>query len=132
MQDKYLTKLSKRFNRKIIISLDSSVYEVYGNCKETSSQSDKNIFGFHPLLLHIHQTGELLDIIFRPGAEFTSTGAVDMLEANILRLKPYLFIKVGAQIIKSGRYVIIRFGKNFDRVAEFSQWFELLQQPLYA
>jgi len=89
MQEKYLKKLSKRFNRKITISLDSSVYEVYGNCKENSSQSYKNIFGFHPLLLHIHQTGELLDIMFRPGAEFTSTGAVNMLEANILRLKPY-------------------------------------------
>ena len=37
MQDNYLKKLSKRFNRKITISLDSSVYEVYGNCKENSS-----------------------------------------------------------------------------------------------
>jgi len=89
MQDNYLKKLSQRFNRKITISLDSSVYEVSGNCKENSSQSYKNIFGFHPLLLHIHQTGELLDIMFRPGAEFTSTGAVDMLEANIARLKVY-------------------------------------------
>ena len=44
----------------------------------------------------------------------------------------YLFVKVGAQIIKSGRYVIIRFGKNFDRVAEFSGWFARLQQSLYA
>ncbi len=40
-------------------------------------------------MLHIHQTGELLDIIFHPGAEFTSTGAVNMLEANILWLKSY-------------------------------------------
>lgn len=48
MQDNYLKKLSKRFNRKITISLDSSVYAVYGNCKENSSPSYKNIFGFHP------------------------------------------------------------------------------------
>ena len=39
----------------------------------------------------------------------------------------YLFIKVGAQIITSGRRVIIRFGKNFDRVDEFSTWFARLQ-----
>lgn len=31
MQKKYLKKLSKRFGRKIIISLDSSIYGVYGN-----------------------------------------------------------------------------------------------------
>ena len=39
--------------------------------------------------MHIHNTGELLDIIFRPGADFTSTGASDMLKENVLRLKPY-------------------------------------------
>ena len=89
MQQKSLKKLSKRLRRKIIISLDSSIYEVYGNYKENSSQSYKNIFGFHPLFLHIQNTGELLDIVFRGGAEFTATGADTMLEQNILRLKPY-------------------------------------------
>lgn len=89
MQEKYLKKLSKRFGRKIIISVDSSIYGVHGNCKENSSKSYKNIFGFHPLFLHIHNTGELLDIIFRPGADFTSTGATNMLKKNVLRLKPY-------------------------------------------
>ncbi|MBN2009474.1 IS1380 family transposase [candidate division KSB1 bacterium] len=89
MQEKSLKKLSKRLQRKIIISLDSSIYEVYGNCKENSSQSYKNLFGFYPLLLHIQHTGELLDIVFRAGAEFTATGADTMLEQNIVRLKPY-------------------------------------------
>jgi len=72
-----------------MISLDSTIYEVHGNCKENSSQSYKNIFGFHPLLLHIHNTGELLDIVFRGGSDFTSNGAAKMLEENILRIKPY-------------------------------------------
>ncbi len=89
MQEKYLKKLSKRYHRRIMISLDSSLYEVYGNCKQNSSQSYKHIFGFHPLLLHIHNTGELLDIIFRSGSDFTSTGAAKMLGDNIIRLKPY-------------------------------------------
>ena len=44
----------------------------------------------------------------------------------------YLFVKVGAQIIKTGRYVIIRFGKNFGRVDEFRRWFARLQEPIYA
>ena len=89
MQEKQLKRLSKRFGRKIIISLDSTVYEVYGDCKENSSTSYKNIFGYHPLLLHIHNTGELLDIIFRTGSDFTSTGADEMLRYNIERLKSF-------------------------------------------
>lgn len=89
MQVKYLKKLSRRYGRQITVSMDSSLYEVYSNCKENSSQSFKNIFGFHPLLLHIHNTGELLDIILRPGADFTSKGAAKVLEETISRLKPY-------------------------------------------
>jgi len=89
MQDKQLKRLSKRLCRKIILSLDSTVYEVYANCKENSSTSFKHIFGYHPLLLHIHNTGELLDIIFRTGSAFTSTGAEEMLRYNIQRLKPF-------------------------------------------
>jgi len=89
MQEKQLKRLSKHFDRKIIISLDSTVYEVYGDCKENSSTSYRNIFGYHPLLLHIHNTGELLDIIFRTGSAFTSTGAEEMLRYNIQRLKPF-------------------------------------------
>jgi len=43
----------------------------------------------------------------------------------------YVFIKVGAQIvIKSGKYVMIRFGKNFGRVDEFIKWFSRLQEPI--
>ena len=89
MQEKQLKKLFKRFDRKIIISLDSSIYEVYGNCKENASNSYKNLFGYHPLLLHIHNTGELLDIVFRTGSAFTSTDAEEMLRYNIQRLKPW-------------------------------------------
>jgi len=89
MQEKYLKRLSKRFHRKIIVSMDSTIYEVYGNCKEKSSQSYKGIFGYHPLLIHIHNTGELLDIILRSGKDFTSSEAAAALEANLRRLKPY-------------------------------------------
>ena len=42
----------------------------------------------------------------------------------------YIFIKVGAQIVKSGKYVIVRFGKNFGRVDEFVAWHNKLCQAV--
>jgi len=89
MQAKHLKRLSKRFNRKIMISMDSTLYEVYGNSKEKSAKSYKGIFGYHPLLLHIHNTGELLDVILRSGKDFTSSEAAATLETNLRRLTPY-------------------------------------------
>jgi hypothetical protein len=88
MQQPYLKKLSKRLNRRLVISLDSSIYEVFGNYIENTGLSFKKIFGYHPLLLHVHHTGELLDIILRPGGWFTSTDADELLKAALLRLKP--------------------------------------------
>ncbi len=44
----------------------------------------------------------------------------------------YLFVKVVAQLIKTGRYVIIYFGKGFGRVDEFIKWFARLQEPVFA
>lgn len=89
MQKPQLKKLSKKLKKKIVISQDSSVYEVYGNTKEGSAMSYKGIFGFHPLFLHINDTGELLDIYFREGNAFTSEKALEMLESNITRLALY-------------------------------------------
>lgn len=89
MQAKHLKRLSKRFNRKIMISMDSTLYEVYGNSKEKSAKSYKGIFGYHPLLIHIHNTGELLDVVLRSGKDFTSSEAAATLETNLRRLAPY-------------------------------------------
>ncbi|MCI0698719.1 transposase, partial [candidate division KSB1 bacterium] len=57
--------------------------------KEKSSKSYKGIFGYHPLLIHLHNTGELLDVVLRSGRDFTSGDAAAILETNLRRLKPY-------------------------------------------
>ena len=85
-QDKMLKKLKRRLGNQVRVSIDSSVYEVFGNTKEGSAASYKKVFGYHPLLLHLHDTGEPLDIYLREGNAFTSADAVEMLEHNLSRL----------------------------------------------
>lgn len=89
MQDKMLRKLRKKLGSEVLVSLDSTIYEIFGNTIENSSMSYKKIFGYHPLLMHIQNTGEMLDIYLRGGNEYTSTQAIDMLEHNICRLARY-------------------------------------------
>jgi len=119
MQDKQLKKLSKRLKGKIVISCDSSIYEIHGNGKEKSSFSYKGIFGFHPLFLHIQDTGELLDIQFRAGSSYTSKDVVSMLERNILRLQPY-FSKI-VLLADSGFFeqAVVNFCERDDIGIEF-------------
>jgi len=86
MQDKMLRKLRRKLGKEVLVSLDSSIYEIFGNTIENSSMSHKGIFGYHPLMMHIQNTGEMLDVYLRGGKEYTSTQAVDMIEHNIYRL----------------------------------------------
>jgi len=88
-QDKELKKQRKRLGDLVTVSLDSSIYKVYGNTIEGTGPSYKKIFGYHPLLMHLHDTGELLDIYLRDGNSYTSTGAVSMLDHNLDRLARY-------------------------------------------
>lgn len=48
--------------------------------------SHKGIFGYQPLMMHLHNTGEMLDIYLRPGNAYTSTQAIDMIEHNVNRI----------------------------------------------
>lgn len=85
-QDKMLKKIKKRLGTQVRVSLDSSIYEVFGNTKEGTAASYKKVFGYHPLLLHLHDTGELLDIYLREGNAFTSADGSEMLNHNLSRL----------------------------------------------
>lgn len=90
IQETYIfPQLAKKLGRRLKISMDSSVYEVTGDKKEKTAYSFKRVFGYDPLMLHIHDTGEMLDLTLRGGDAFTAQGAAEMLDRNLSRLKPF-------------------------------------------
>lgn len=122
MQDKMLRKLRKKLGSEVSVSLDSTIYEIFGNTIENSSMSYKRIFGYHPLLMHIQNTGEMLDIYLREGNAYTSTQAVDMIEHNIPRLAKY-FDKI-VLLCDSGFFdqkIVVALEKLQERLNELSQ-----------
>jgi hypothetical protein len=93
------------FGRKrvdeLCLDMDSHVKEVYGDQRECADLSYKGTFGFHPLLLTLGRTGELVSIINRPGNAHTAEGVVTELERHIPR------------VMKRAKRVIVRGDSGF-------------------
>jgi hypothetical protein len=61
------------------IDMDSTIKEVYGECKQGADFSYTGKWSYHPLLLTLAQTNEPLRTINRPGNVVSAEGATDAL-----------------------------------------------------
>ena len=65
------------------IDVDGSVVETGGECKEGMGLSHKGIWGYHPLLVTLENTGEPLFILNRSGNRPSHEGAPDVLNEAV-------------------------------------------------
>lgn len=59
------------------IEMDGSIVPTYGECKEGVDVSFKGIWGYHPLILTLAETNEVLSLINRPGNRPSHEGAAE-------------------------------------------------------
>jgi hypothetical protein len=76
-------KEPKKFRRTAIIDVDGSIVPTFGEKKEGMGLSYKGIWGYHPLLITLANTGEPLFIVNRPGNVASHTGCVKWLDKAI-------------------------------------------------
>ncbi len=73
-------KLPRRRRQVATLDLDSTVREVYGECKQGADFSYNGQWSYHPLLITLAETREPLRTINRPGNAASAAGAAAALQ----------------------------------------------------
>lgn len=75
---------SPQFFDEAVIDMDSTIVSTTGQCKEGMDISYKGDWGYHPLLLTLANTGEVLSLVNRSGNRPSEEGAADEADVVIL------------------------------------------------
>lgn len=72
-------RMFKRINKskRVILDVDSSIFETYGRKKEGAEFCYNGKFGFHPIFIFNGDTGELLWTKLRRGSTYSSKGVIE-------------------------------------------------------
>lgn len=73
------------FFKQAIVDMDGTLVPTTGECKQGMDISYKGIWGYHPLILSLANTGEVLRVVNRPGNRPSHEGA-DVEVDRVIRL----------------------------------------------
>ncbi len=104
------------FLRRATIDSDGSLTETTGECKAGMDISYNGVWGYHPLLLSLAETGEVLRLINRPGNRPSHEGAAEQIDQSI-----WLCLRAGFQRI------VLRGDSDFSQTAHLDRWHSLRQ-----
>ena len=71
------------FFEQATIEMDGTIVETTGQCKAGMDISYKGIWGYHPLVLTLAETGEVLRLVNRSGNRPSQEGAADLADHTI-------------------------------------------------
>ena len=137
------------FFAQATVDMDGSLVPTTGECKQGMDLSYNGIWGYHPLLLSLRETHEVLRIVNRSGNRPSHEGAAAQCDAVIAELRAAGFRKIRlcgdtdfSQTEHLERWdqdgIQFQFGyaasenlKEFADKLEESQWQPLKRQPRY-
>lgn len=82
------------FFEQATIEMDGTVVETTGQCKAGMDMSYKGIWGYHPLVLSLAETGEVLRLVNRSGNQTSQQGAAEEVDRAIRLCRQSGFRKV--------------------------------------
>ena len=72
-----------------LIDVDGTLAETYGECKGGMDISYRGIWGYHPLIISLANTKEVLYLVNRPGNVASHAGAAEWIDKAIALVEPY-------------------------------------------
>jgi hypothetical protein len=99
------------FFEQAVIDADGTLAATYGACKEGMDISYKGQWGYHPLLVSLANTGEVLYLVNRSGNRPSSEGAAARLDQSIALCRRAGFKKI-----------LFRGDTDFTQTGELDRW----------
>ena len=100
----------KEFLERATIDVDGSIAGTWGERKAGMDISYKGIWGYHPLIVSLANTKEVLYLANRPGNAASHEGAAEWIDRAIALVKP-----------RAGR-ILLRGDTDFSLTGEFDRW----------
>lgn len=100
-----------RFFQQATIDMDGTLVETSGQCKGGMDISYQGIWGYHPLLLSLAETGEVLRIVNRPGNRPSHEGAAAEVDSLIKLCEEAGFARI-----------LLRGDTDFTQTTKLDEW----------
>ncbi len=93
--------------------MDGTLVETAAECKQGMDLSYKGIWGYHPLVLSLANTGEVLRLVNRPGNRPSHEGAAELFDQCIALCRGAGF-----------RRIVLRGDTDFSQTEHLDRWHE--------
>jgi hypothetical protein len=100
------------FLDEAVIDIDGTVAPTFGQCKEGMEISYKGIWGYHPLIISLANTREVLYLVNRPGNVVSHQGAAEWIDKSIDLVRD------------QAKSICLRGDTDFSLTAHFDRWSE--------
>jgi len=106
------SKAPRGFLSEAVIDVDGTLAETLGECKQGMDISYKGIWGYHPLIVSLANTNEVLYLVNRSGNVPSHDGAAVWIDKAIKFVAPH------------ARKVLVRGDTDFSLTRHFDRWSE--------
>jgi len=106
------SKAPKGLLKEAIIDVDGTLSGTLGECKQGMDISYKGIWGYHPLIISLANTNEVLYLVNRSGNVVSHEGAAEWIDRAIELVSPH------------SKKILVRGDTDFSLTKHFDRWSE--------